>query len=330
MPPSKSFDRRKIKLNEYLRNNLHLLTLDDMVDRLITDLGLNSLDKRTVQNDLKHLREECGAPIKSKKLAKGVVWFYDDPNFSIDKIPVDQEELNVLQSALDIIIALKIFKLSDSLQELVIKLKRETGIDKNNETEFIQFETNEHTEGLKYIDPLLEAIKGETVIEIVYQRFVTDEKRTFMLHPYLLKEYRNRWYVLGLVDDKNKMATFALDRIIKIKPLLNPYKPNIYFNPKEYFHNLIGISRKKEDKPERIILKVTKEQLPYFETQQLHHTQQIKYNEDGSGLLEYNLIINFELKQLLLSFTGTIEILEPHKLTVDINNSLNKRTLKLI
>jgi len=329
MPLYKSFDKRTIKLNSYLRNTMHPLTLDEIVERLIEELELKSLDKRTVQNDLTHLIKAHNAPIIKKKIGKKTVWLYDDTNWSIDKLHIDNDEVNLIQSALDIIIALKTFKLSDSLKELVVKLKQEATFHTVEQKQIIQFEANENTQGLHLIDDVYEAIKGETVIKITYQRFVAEKERKFVLHPYLLKEYRNRWYVIGLVADKNDIATFALDRIKKIKPLLNSYKPNSYFDPTSYFDNLIGISRQKKDKPETIVLIVNKQQLPYFKTQPLHHTQEITNEyKDGSALLQYRLIINFELKQLLLSYAGFVDVVKPVGLKDEIKELLEKHFLK--
>lgn len=320
MPPSKSFDKRKIKLNEYLRNGMNPLTLDEIRDNLIEELELEDLDKRTIQEDIKHFIKYHKAPIKKHKIGKRTVWYYSDANYSVDKIPVEVDELLSLQKAVDIIAAMKTFSVSKTLQNIVLKLKQERSLNDTQTTSFIQFETNENTAGYKYFDPIYEAIKDEAVLKITYQRFIADEQREFIIHPYLLKEYRNRWYVVCQIDEKKGITTFALDRIISLKNSSKPFKPNTSFDPEQYFQHVIGIKRKQEDKPDTIKLKVSPLQAAYFKTQPLHHTQQtVKTFKDGSVLMQYNLIINLELKQLLLSYAGSIKVIEPAGLKKEIS-----------
>jgi len=293
MPTSKNFDKRKVKLNEYLRNGMHPLTLDEMTDALIEELELDSLDKRTVWDDIQHLKKNNKAPIEKRKIGKRTVWFYEDANFSIDKIPFDTDELLLLQEVVDIIAVMKTFSVSKSLQDIVLKLKQEKRLNDSTTNSFIQFETNENTAGYQYFDPIYEAIKNKAVLKITYQRFIADEQRDFIIHPYLLKEYRNRWYVVCLIDEKKGITTFALDRIINLKNSSQPFKPNSSFEPEQYFQHVIGINRKQEDKPVTIKIKVAPLQAAYFNTQPLHHPQQtIKTFKDGSVLMQYNLIIN--------------------------------------
>ena len=315
MPDNKNFDKRKIKINEYLRNTMHPLTLDEMTDELIVELELETLHKRTVVEDIKYFKNFYQAPIKKHKIGKRTVWYYEDANFSVDKISVGVDELLLIQKAVDIIAAMKTFSVSTKLQNIVWRLKQERRLNDAQTASFIQFETNENTAGCQYFDPIYEAIKDEAVLKITYQRFISDQQREFIIHPYLLKEYRNRWYLLCLIDGKREVTTFALDRIIKVKNSSKPFKPSTHFDPEKYFQHVIGIYRKLDDKPVVIKIKVAPLQAAYFKTQPLHHTQKIiKAFKDGSVLMLYNLIINLELKQLLLCYSGSIKVIEPEGL----------------
>ena len=81
----------------------------------------------------------------------------------------------------------------------------------------IQIEKAPAQKGNENIQPLLEAIMERQVIELHYKSFFSDKEKVHILHPYLLKEYRNRWYVIGLHDFHKNITPFALDRIIKLK-----------------------------------------------------------------------------------------------------------------
>ena len=71
MPKNKNFDGRRTKLNEYLRNTMHLLTLDEVTDELMVELELETLHKRTVWDDIQYFIKFKNAPIKNIKLGKG-------------------------------------------------------------------------------------------------------------------------------------------------------------------------------------------------------------------------------------------------------------------
>ena len=323
MPIQKSQLDRFRKLNEYFRNTLHPLTLDELTEKLIGDLGLVSLSKRTTHTDKEYLKDNYNAPIIKIKRGNRTVWLYEDANFSIDNLSIDTEEVSLLQEAVEIISALNAFPITKELQNVVSKLEQRDKILNETTDSIIQFETNALTKGNEYLADVYAAIKNNTVLQITYQQFVSVNKRNFLIHPYLLKEYRNRWYVVSMIDGKNDITTFALDRISMIKPSSKTYQPNLYFDTGKYFDNLIGISRKKEDTPVIIKIKVTKNQVPYFNTQPLHHTQQtIKNHEDGSAVMQYNLIINLELKQLLLSYAGSIKVIEPPELKSEIKKMI--------
>ena len=75
--------------------------------------------------DIKHFKITYGAPIKKHKIGEKTVWYYNDANFSVNKIPVEVDELLSLQKAVDIIAAMKTFSVSTSLQNIVLRLKQE-------------------------------------------------------------------------------------------------------------------------------------------------------------------------------------------------------------
>ena len=180
------------KLNEYFRNTLHPLTLDELTEKLIEDLGLDSLTSRTVQGDKKYLEDYYDAEFKKIKKGNKTTWLYKEANFSIDNLPIDEGEVMLLKEAVEIISALKAFPITKDLQEVVSKLEQRGNLLLAPVNKIIQFETNELTRGREHLVNIYVAVKEETVIQITYQKFTSDKKREFLIHPYLLKEYRNR------------------------------------------------------------------------------------------------------------------------------------------
>jgi hypothetical protein len=88
----------------------------------------------------------------------------------------------------------------------------------DDEISYIQFDTKPQYAGSKYLSELMEAILGETVIRFRYKPFHAEEPMEVTLHPYLLKEYNNRWFVMGLTEESrlenvHKIWSFGLERI---------------------------------------------------------------------------------------------------------------------
>jgi predicted DNA-binding transcriptional regulator YafY len=184
-------------------------------------------------------------------------------------------------------------------------------------TPAILFEKVPYLRGYEYLDTILAAISDQRCLEISYQTFDHDEPYTITLHPYFVKEFHNRWYVVGLVDSKSELRTFALDRIQSISPCGTNYIQNIDTDPEDYFKDCIGINFMERD-IETVRLSFTPYQGKYVKTQHLHRSQVITQDDSEGVVVELHIIINHELKMLILSFGDQVKVLGPVTLATDI------------
>ena len=124
----------------------------------------------------------------------------------------------------------------------------------------ILLENNERLKGLEYITPLHDAILLKEVIKITYKSFISEESQTFCFSPYLLKEFRNRWFVFGKRHDSpdKLILNLALDRIeyITDAPQKEKYKTEKAFQPQTYFKNRIGVTRDFDSPVEHVVCAV--------------------------------------------------------------------------
>ena len=68
---------------------------------------------------------------------------------------------------------------------------------------------------------------------------------------------------------------------------------------------------------------MVKKQVPYFENQQLHDSQKlIQTYKNGDVLLSLNVIINIELKMLLMQYANTLKVIGPKVLKTNFNEML--------
>ncbi|MGC3978358.1 MAG: WYL domain-containing protein [Paludibacteraceae bacterium] len=162
---------------------------------------------------------------------------------------------------------------------------------------------------------IFNAIVNKQPLNIIYKKFEKESKQ-YTFHPYFLKQYNNRWFLFGLCEhlkEKKSVTNLALDRIEQITHANIQYieNNNIEFN--EYFEDVIGVTVY-EKEVERIILEIDNILFPYVETKPLHGSQKIKERNQQTTTIELNLIINYELENLLLGYIDKIRIVVPEHL----------------
>ena len=115
------------------------------------------------------------------------------------------------------------------------------------------------------------------------------------------------------IGDSSQLTIYALDRIIDITQAHTEYYPtNIDFS--SYFEDIIGVSIPKGQPCEKVRIWVSPEQFRYIQTKPIHGSQKVIENTDAGAVVELDIIPNYELEQLLLSFGEKIKVLSPDTL----------------
>ena len=155
-------------------------------------------------------------------------------------------------------------------------------------------------------EDLFDAIINKTVLKITYTTFshLTYE---WIIHPYYLKEYNNRWFLFGLNEESNEIYNIPLDRIEDIEQV-NKEFIHSEINYETYLEDVIGASVFPAEK-ESIQLKFSDHRFPYVMTKALHHSQRII--DIDNHIVEISVIPNNELDALILSFGKDVEVLSP-------------------
>ena len=321
--------RRPIQLrleliDELLSSNTNrtYLTFLKALNNLLETRGELGISERTLKYDIAHLVDNKGAPIH--RPTKADPHLYYTVQYSIKDMPISEEEVGFLRRAIDILKQVDNFQILGDVELIIQKLEnRVNTYSLEPTTEFIQFEKQPLVKGAQYIDDLLEAIKLKSSIKINYHPFIFSEPAEFVAFPYLLKEYRNRWFLFARKMADNKITIYALDRIVSIKNSSVRFEPTVFFDPISYFKHLIGVSLPYDSVPEKIILKADRSCAPYIKTKKIHDSQvTAKEYSDGGILVELTVFINYELKSLLLSYGPGIEVKEPAELRQQMQDLL--------
>ena len=320
MPQNKSALIRYQIIDRCLRDISSEWTLETIIqevsDYLTTELGQKKgISKRTIEYDLSFMQSSEGynAPIEKEKVGERWLWYYTDRKFSITNSPLDKNDGKKLKEALIILKQFQNFPQFKEMEEIVLKLESKTITNKDTLRPFIQFEKNELADGNRFLRGLYEVLLKNVAIDMLYKPFDKPE-RTITLHPYLLKEYNNRWFLVAKSNNSELIGTYGLDRIISYDISNEQFQNDETFDPEEHFKDVIGISIPTDSKPEKIILSFTPEQGNYVRTKPFHSSQKILIDNKKEFQIEITVKPNYELKKLIWSFGDAVKIISQKKL----------------
>lgn len=165
--------------------------------------------------------------------------------------------------------------------------------------------------GQVYLTSILEAMRDNLSIEVTYQSFWSDSPKTFEMHPYCIKVFRQRWYVIGHSLYYNEIRTYALDRIKNIVITDNEFQLPKDFDAEYFFSDCFGIISGDGKIAEKVLIKVYKNQDSYIRALPLHHSQKEVESHPDYTIFGYYIKPTFDFRQELLSHGSEIEVLEP-------------------
>lgn len=178
--------------------------------------------------------------------------------------------------------------------------------------------------GTENLYGILHAIKNRFKIIFVYQNFWDEEFSHRLVEPYALKEYRNRWYVIGKDENDNKIKTFALDRLSNLDFNKDKYQYPQNYSVEESFRYCFGVISPNDEKLEDIILSFTPFQGKYIKTLPLHHTQELLVDNEHETRIKLKLYPTHDFIMELLSFGNNVIVIEPQSLAEKIQEEHEK------
>lgn len=284
----------------------------------------STISKRTIENDIRVMRGGTlgyNAPI----ICRNGNYSYSDKSYSIRNATLSKKDIENISLAAKVLGQYRGFSFLDDLTGILDKLETRIKVrETENLQHIVQFEKIPESKGTEYIRPLVDAISNKNVVKLVYKRFDTPDAKPHIIHPYLLKEFRNRWYILGLNEKHGGIKTYALDRVVELAMVPEiAFETTESFNPETYFKHTIGISYS-DEAPVDVIIEVVNDFAPYLLTQPLHESQQLIEEKSGSSVFQMYLVINNELETLLAGFGDFITVRSPVQLKQMLISKFNK------
>lgn len=270
----------------------------------------------TIEKDLFAMRMEHDAPIKYSKRDKG--YYYEDPEFSINDIPLTEDDLASISFAAKTLMQFRDVDMFKQFGNAIDKIVGRVEVSQDDHAEqFIQFEKSISDSGNEYLSPLLEAIKQSLWVTFDYTSFISGNRKSRKVIPLLLKEYRNRWYLISFDGAKSDYITYALDRLDDLEITSEIAEKPEGFEPDNYFKYAIGITSGNEA-PSVIRFFANEIAAKYITSQPFHSSQRIAKEEKDGTLFELEVNVSEELVRDFLSYGGEIRIQEPQHLREEI------------
>lgn len=342
MPANKNAVTRYYILDKLLANRYHHYSTEDLRQLVNEELDQEPVSRRTIELDLHYLEYEgpflaeiehyqIDVPSQNNpnKTVKKSCHRYVDPSFSIFKKDMTEDEKYLLSEALSLLGQFDGLPNLDGLEAL------RKSLDVKTDRQIISF-TKNPLEKSTLLGELFTAISQKQVVELHYHRFDTpDEDLVTTVHPYLLKEYNRRWFLIAAADHDGKLLNFALDRIDSVNPLQSkeyiPYDGDL----NERFEDIIGVTLYDERPPQTILFWVSDRSKDYAATKPIHESQRRYSGERENGFRErypmleggyffsIECIENYELIRELTSFGEDLVVLSPMDIRQKVIDKIN-------
>jgi predicted DNA-binding transcriptional regulator YafY len=289
-------------------------------EALYGDPGGNHICDSTIEKDLFAMREEHDAPIKYSRAEKG--YYYADKDFSINEIPLSEDDVSSIQFALSTLSQFKdteMFKqFGFALNKIVDRVNANPSKHDDRLDQVVQFEAGNTTTGNEHLSPLLAAIKEYKVVYFDYESFISQQRKRRKVTPLLLKEYQNRWYLISFDLVKQAIITYALDRMESLEVTKDMGQVPNEFNADLFFKYSIGITASYDARPEEIIFDADNVASRYISSQPFHESQKIISSKGNETRFSLFVIISEELIRKLLSYSGELKVVKPGSLSDEL------------
>jgi predicted DNA-binding transcriptional regulator YafY len=281
-------------------------------EKLDKDFSVSQLQK-----DIKAMKEGVMgalAPIKFSKSHNG--YYYADPEFSIKKVPLNNDELLAIHQAADLI---KVFSgtrvsqyFTDAVHKIETALKADYGQAEQNRFPIIDIERPSGHKGFQYFEFFTEAAHNRNPVSFVHYSYDRRKFSSVILHTYMLKEFHNRWYVIGYSEKHKEVRTFGIDRVYDPLLLNRTFVEDKDFNADYFSKDLYGALPLKGKKKERIVFRVHPKLSNYYQANPIHHSQQaVKNHEYGTTDFKIEVIPTQELLNDFFMHSTKLVVLSP-------------------
>ena len=320
----KSFNRYKI-IESLLRSSKHYSIaeicnkVNDALSAFEDSKNQLQVTDRQIRNDIKDIESTYFIEIGSSKGK----FFYKNKEDSIHNVSLKDEDKDLFSMALQTFSVYKGTPFFEKFDDVITRVMAGSVLRKlhqKSEPNFIQIGEMSGDTGQKWLEPIYHAIADKTCLTIVYSPY-GKEPKTRTISPYLLKEYRNKWYLVAHCKEMTANGStnlFKLFRIQEVSPSAEQYYEDPKFSAADYFKYSLGVFHRHDLQPIEVVLKFGKTLIPLISEITLHPSMEILNKTADFIEISFTVYNTIELKTLILGFGSGVEVLQPIELREEI------------
>lgn len=178
--------------------------------------------------------------------------------------------------------------------------------------------------GQHHLTTIIDAMRKSCSIEMTYQSYWRDSADSIQVEPYLVKIFKQRWYVIAYNREKGLIRIYALDRIKELNISESQFEIPNNFKPDDYFCDCYGIIQDDEMEACVVKIEVTAHQAKYLRDLPLHHSQNEEECDDKMSIFKFRIKPSFDFKKELLSMGSELEVMEPKWFREEVVKEIEK------
>lgn len=327
MPVNKNANIRYRTLDRCFRDTRRKYFIDDLIEeceKALIEFNFDgSVSRRQIFDDIRYMKSDSGYAIEldeSLRDGKKKYYRYKNTSFSINQQPISKDEAQQLQQAISTLTRFRGLPHYEWIEEVITNLEHRFNLE-GRSVGTVYFEQNPLLKGLEHLGTLVDAATVHQVLKIEYRNYKNGGRdMTFVIHPYFVKQYNNRWFAFGRNDATGDITNIALDRIMDIEP-----KPELKFIVNEdidfdhFFDDVVGVTVHQHKEPQKIMLRASEYRYPYIASKPIHPSQKVE--DRKRCIFSITVRPNLELEQQILSFGPDLEVLAPE----DFRNQIREK-----
>jgi hypothetical protein len=178
--------------------------------------------------------------------------------------------------------------------------------------------------GQKFLIPVMQAMLDNATLSLQYKKYQSTKAEARRIHPYAVKEFEKRWYIVAYSEEGQGLRTYAMDRIVAIEPTGDHFQMPKNFDVDALFEASYGIYLpEKGQTPQLVKIRTTEREAAYLEDLPLHPSQL----RIGPTEFVLRVIPNPGFVMELLRHGDRLEVLEPEELRQTLKEEFKKAYL---
>lgn len=336
MPQTKNALIRLKYLDRLLSDRHHYYTMRDLSDKvneMLENDGFLKVTRRCIEKDVEAMQDApFRADLETFQIDGKTIYRYRKSSFSIFREEMSREERNLLREVLNTIGQF------DGLDNFEWLEKFKLGLGNRRRKPVICFSNNPYLQNSNLLGTLFDQISNKVVIRLSYHTFSDATIRSIDFHPYLLKQYNDRWFLLGAADSDKKILTFPLDRIDEVEPLPERKFIECSEDLVDRFEDIVGVTLHEDRPVEHILCWVSDASKGYVITKPIHGSQKLLKGEkdqqlrnqyphlESGAFFTIDCIRNYELIRELCSYGKDLIVLHSDG---NVKNEIMKRVQEM-